>query len=82
MQKEKMASDHSMTQCVTQAETEATKAAMMVVREVEGPADSRRPVHAVPSAGGTVLRQSSFDWIAQGKYNGCKKFKIKVRNIF
>ena len=37
-----------MTSAVTQAVIEATKAAIMAVREVEGPTESRRAVQAPP----------------------------------
>ena len=76
-----MASDQSMTQAITQAAIEATKVAIMAVREVEGPIESR-PVHVVPRKRWPALRQPTFDWKAQNKYKHLNNFKIEVRNIF
>ena len=44
-----MASEQSMTQAITQAVGEATKAAVMAVREAEGPFKSRRIVYTMLS---------------------------------
>ena len=52
-----MASDQKMTQATTQAPTEATKAAIMVVRVAEGPAKMISLVQAVPGARMPALRQ-------------------------
>ena len=52
------------------------------MREAEGPVEIRRPVHVEPRASGLALRQPTFDWEAQDKYNPLNSFKIEVRKIF
>ena len=75
-----MAPEQSMTSAITQAAIQATKAAIMAVREAEAPAKHGRPLHIVPRGSGLALRQPPFHWKAQDKYNELNNFKINVRN--
>ena len=70
-----------MTQAITQTVAGAAKATM-VVREAEGPTKSRRPVHAVSRSSGPALKQPTFNWKAQDKYDELKNFKMDVINTF
>ena len=63
-----MASEESMTQAMIQAAIDATKAAIMMVREVEGSTKSRRLPHMMSIASGLALRQQPiYDLKAQDK---------------
>ena len=57
-----------MTQAITQAAIEATKAAIMAVREMEIPVNTARPVPAMPKTSGTLLRQPMLDWKSPDMY--------------
>ena len=43
---------------------------------------SGRPVHTAPRASLPVMRQLTFDWKMQDKYNELNNFNIEVGNIF
>ena len=60
-----------MTQTITQAPNEATKEAMMAVREAEDPTKSRRSVQAVPRASAPLLGQP---------IPLIKRFQIRIMN--
>ena len=51
-----MASEQSMAQVIIQAVIEATKAEIMIVREIVIPINTTRPALAVPKTGGSVLK--------------------------
>ena len=70
-----------MTQIVTQAGIEATKAVLRKMRGAEGPTKTRSLEHAVPRESWPALRQATFDLKMQEKYNELKNVKIKVKNI-
>ena len=61
---------------MVQAGIETIKGVIMAVRETEGPTKSRRAMQAVPRAGGPKIRQLTFNWKAQDKYNELNNFKI------
>ena len=77
-----MTIDQSMTHTITQVVIEAVKAAIMSVRKEKGPAERRRPALVASKASGPALRQPTFGWIAQDKYNKLTNFTIEVRIIF
>ena len=66
-----------MTQAITQAAIELASMTIMAVREAEGPAISRRPMHAVPRASEPAMRQPTFDWKAQKKYYELNSFNTE-----
>ena len=51
-----------------QATTEASKAAIIAVREAGNPVNSAKPVHTKPRSDCPALRQPTFDWKAADKY--------------
>ena len=67
-----MASEQNMTQAITQAAIEDTKAAIMAVREAEDPVNSRRPVYIAPRA----------HLVGRCKVSIVNKFKIVIQNVF
>ena len=81
--------EQSITQVITQEVIEATKAAIMAVREADNPVDNARPIHTMPRSGMPVLQQpmfdhavkkqeqknSAFDRAGAGKRETCINFK-------
>ena len=64
-----------------QTVTEATKAAIIAVREVDHPFNNARPKHKTPRSGGPALGQPTFNWKTIDKYHEVYNFEIKVKNI-
>ena len=77
-----MAVEHSMTQEITQAATEATKAEGMVGREADNPVSNSRPIHIMLRSSGSVLRQTKFDWRSLDKYQKLCNFEMEVKKHF
>ena len=71
-----------MTWTTIQAVTNATKAAIMSVREADNPNNSARPLHTVPRTGDLVLKQPIFYWKVAGKYQETCNFEIEICNNF
>ena len=57
-----------MAQARKKAANEATKAAIMVVREAENTINNPRPVHTATTSSNLALKQSTFDWTVADKY--------------
>ena len=51
----------NMTQAIIQTVIEAAKAAIMTMREAEGPTKYRRPAHLAQRTSGPTLRQATYD---------------------
>ena len=61
-------------QVITQAVVQATKAAVIAVREAETP--------AMPKIGSSVLKKLLFNWKSPGKFIDLSDSDTKVENIF
>ena len=69
-----------MTQAIIQAEIEATKAAIMEVRDVDILVNFARPLHTLCRSDCPVLKL--FDWKATDKYQELCYLEIKVKKTF
>ena len=63
-----MAAEQAMTQTLTQAVTEATKAVIMAVRDADDLVNAARPVQTIPRTGSPVLKQPTFIGKVNDKY--------------
>ena len=70
-----------MTEASSQAVIEATKAAIMIVREAEILISNARTLQATSQMGSPPLKQQMFDWKAPDKYNELCNFKIEVKHF-
>ena len=77
-----MASKESMTQVLSWVAIKAAKTAIMAMTEAEGLSKSRRASHLVERASRPTMRQPTFDWKAQDKFNELNNFKIKGRHKY
>ena len=82
MKIKEMTSNQNIKQVITQAVIEAAKAAILVERDAKGPAENRRAVQTAPRANGPTLRQQTFNWKVQDKFNELNHFKIELNIIF
>ena len=64
-----------------QAVIKAAKAAIIVVREVEAPANTTRLAPVMLKAGGPVVRQPTFDWRSLDRYIELCNFEIEVKRF-
>ena len=65
-------------QIMTQANTQAAKATIMVVRGRES-VNVARSLQIMPKRGGLALKQPTFNWKAENKYHELWNFKIEVK---
>ena len=67
-----------MTQSIVQA---VTKAAIMVIREADNPANNVRLVHTVPRSGSPALTKHAFALKGIEKYQELCNFEIEVKTF-
>ena len=67
---EKVAAEQNMAQTTKQADIEAIKESIMVVREADNSVKSTRPIHIISRSGGIVLWQQALDLKAANKVLG------------
>ena len=77
-----MASDQTMMQDITQTAVEATKAAILVVRETESTSEYIGTTQPKPRISGPLWKQLTFECKTPDQYNKLCIFEIVVRNIF
>ena len=71
----------SMMQAITWGVAEATNTAILAVKEAKSTGKHVR-TQPLPRMSGIALKQPTFDWKAQDKYNELHSFGIEVINIF
>ena len=72
-----MASKESMMQAITQAANKAAKAGIIAARE-RNLCQKCKDSNQAPRARGSVLKQSTFDWKAPGKYHKSNTFETEL----
>ena len=77
-----MAAEQSMTHAIMQAVIEATKAAIMAIREADNLVNNARPVHTGPRSGSLALKQSTSDCKGPNKYQELCTFEKEIKKIF
>ena len=63
-----MATKQNITQVIIQTAIEAAKTSIMAVKEAENPASAPRPLQMMPRAGSPPLKQPTFNWEVEDKY--------------
>ena len=76
-----MVDEHNMALAITKAATEASKQLMKII-EAETPVSSVRTIKATLWMRSPALKQPTFEWKAQGKYNELYDFEIEVKKHF
>ena len=81
---QKMANSQTMTQAITQAGIEATKAvvqAMAVANPHVGTRPRSKAMTMGPWLGRSSFKQSSFSWCATDKYAELRNFQLEINNV-
>ena len=74
-----MASEQTNTnETIVHAEVEATRAAI----QATAVARAERTQNVEPRLGRPMMKQPTFNWEAENKYNELKNFRLEVNNIF
>ena len=78
----KNGSVQSIFQVIMKGVIEATKAAVIAVREADNPVTNARQIHTTPKSSSPALREPTFDWKATNKCQDLRIFEIGVKNTF